>query len=89
MFFDLWSKIFIVIFLIFSTLGQNVQENTQLKGGLVFKPEDLAQINQDYIKFIRSVDTSTLRTFAQLRYKASKVGYALKIPLLYKKRTLV
>ena len=51
--------------LVASTNCQNIKEGILLKGGLVFKPEGLAQINQDYIQFIRSVDTSALQTFAQ------------------------
>ena len=45
--------------------SQNIKEDIQLKGGLVFKPEGLAQINQDYTQYIRSVDTTALKVFAQ------------------------
>ena len=44
-----------------------------MKGGLVFKPEGLAQINQDYTQYIRSIDTSALQTFAQQTLSAIKL----------------
>ena len=50
--------------------SQNIKEDVQLKGGLVFKPEGLAQINQDYTQYIRSIATSALQTFAQQAYSA-------------------
>ena len=53
--------------------SQNIKEDIQLKGGLVFKPEGLAQINQDYTQYIRSVDTTALKVFAQQAYSAIKL----------------
>ena len=50
--------------------SQNIKEDIQLKGGLVFKPEGLAQINQDYMQFIRSIDRTALQTFAQQAFSA-------------------
>ena len=50
--------------------SQNIKEDIQLKGGLVFKPEGLAQINQYYIQYIRNIDTSALQTFAQQAYSS-------------------
>ena len=47
-----------------STSFQFSQE-VQLKGGLIFKPEGLAQINQDSTQFFRSLDTSSLTQLAQ------------------------
>ena len=60
-------------FLFNFVLSQNLKEDIQLKGGLVFKPEGLAQINQDYTQYIRSIDTSALQTFAQLTLSAIKL----------------
>ena len=62
---------FIIYQAIFNQVkSQNIKEDIQLKGGLVFKPEGLAQINQDYMQFIRSIDTTALQTFAQQAYSA-------------------
>ena len=36
------------------------EHSVQLKGGLIFKEEGLAQINQDFIQFVRRLDNSAL-----------------------------
>ena len=66
-------SVFFITSLFTFVFSQNLKEDIQLKGGLVFKPEGLAQINQDYTQYIRSIDTSALQTFAQQTLSAIKL----------------
>ena len=55
----------ILLLTIQSSTSFQFSQEVQLKGGLIFKPEGLAQINQDSTQFFRSLDTSSLTQLAQ------------------------
>ena len=64
-------KIFLTFLFLF---GQRISATVKLKGGLIYKHEGVAQINQDYLTFKRQVDTSALQSVAQ-RLKDSTTLY--------------
>jgi len=46
-------------------IGTSHSDTVKLKGGLIYKHEGQAQINQDFLIFKRSVDSSALKSVAQ------------------------
>ena len=59
------GKRFKIILTILFLFGQTFSTPVKLKGGLIYKHEGVAQINQDYLTFKRQVDTSALQSVAQ------------------------
>ena len=67
-------QIFKILWTLFFIIGQTISSTVKLKGGLIYKHEGVAQINQDYLTFKRQVDTSALQSVAQ-RLKDSTTLY--------------
>jgi hypothetical protein len=55
-------------------LTREVSETVSLKGGLIFRKEGSAQINQDFVQYTRTLDTKALQDIAQ-RLKDSTTLY--------------
>ena len=57
---------FIILLLLFGTATSiSVSPDVQLKGGLIFKHEGIAQINQDFTQYFRSINSTSLKQLAQ------------------------
>jgi len=53
------------IILLLSAIGNTYSNPVKLKGGLIYKYEGMAQINQDYVTYKRTLDTTALLSVAQ------------------------
>ncbi len=62
------------IILLLSAIGNTYSNPVKLKGGLIYKYEGMAQINQDYVTYKRTLDTTALLSVAQ-RLKDSTTLY--------------
>jgi hypothetical protein len=50
---------------LFSSFGQGASDTVKLKGGMIYKHEGTAQINQDILQYKRYMDTNALFSVAQ------------------------
>lgn len=66
----MYLKILLVIFTLFGFLSA---DTIKVKGGLIYKNEGKAQINQEYSIFKRTVDTEALRSIEQRLVDGTKL----------------